>query len=543
MHASDHAYRVLIFTPVGRDAEITRGLLARAAIPCVEFRSIVALCDTFEEQGGAALLLTEEALDDPAIRHLAVVLERQPPWSEIPVLLFSGSAGTETSARTIRSIEILRNVTLLERPIRMAAVLSTIRAALRSRARQYEVRDLLVELHRARGDAESANRLKDEFLATLSHELRTPLNAILGWTSMLKRGQIDRTRMAQVFEALDRNAQSQAQLIADVLEVSRIITGKLQLQVTAVDVGDAVARASDAVRPAATTKNITLDIQRGPDHLVRGDADRLQQVFWNLLSNAVKFTPPGGTIRVEIARTGAQIAVTVTDTGAGIAPEFVPFVFDRFRQADQTTTRAYGGLGLGLAIVKHLTELHGGTVTAESEGLGQGSRFRVLLPGAERTIVSSASSTVSEDVPVSLAGCSIMVVDDDASTREVVSAALESANARIHLADSAAQGWASLQQQLPDLIIADLGMPTEDGYSFIRRVRQISRAAELVPAIALSAYADSQSQEAALAAGFTAFLAKPARPQVLLHMAGELLGVVSPEPARSGSTMTPTRPA
>jgi hypothetical protein len=533
-----------MFTPVGRDAEITRRLLDRAAIPCVECPSIAAVCDTFEEQGGAALLLTEEALDDPGVAQLATVLERQPAWSDIPVLLFSGNIGTEASARAIRSIEILRNVTLLERPVRVAAVVSTIRAALRSRARQYEVRDLLVELHRARGDAESANRLKDEFLATLSHELRTPLNAILGWTSMLKRGQIDPSRMAEVFDALDRNAQSQAQLIADVLEVSRIITGNLQLQVTAVDVGDAVARASDAVRPAATTKNITLDIQRGPDHLVHGDADRLQQVFWNLLSNAVKFTPPGGTIRVEIARTGAQIAVTVTDTGAGIAPEFVPFVFDRFRQADQTTTRAYGGLGLGLAIVKHLTELHGGTVTAESEGPGRGSRFRVLLPGAERTIVSnSASSAVSEEVPVSLAGCSIMVVDDDASTREVVSAALESANARIHLADSAAQGWASLQQQLPDLIIADLGMPTEDGYSFIRRVRQISPAAELVPAIALSAYADSHSQEAALAAGFTAFLAKPARPQVLVHMAGELLGVVAPEPARSASTMAPTRPA
>jgi signal transduction histidine kinase len=208
------------------------------------------------------------------------------------------------------------------------------------------------------------------------------LNAILGWTSMLKRGQIDVGRLPQVFDALDRNAHMQAQLIADVLEVSRIITGKLRMHVDTVDIGDVISRALDTVRPAAAGKNIGLDVRHDGHCLVSGDADRLQQIFWNLLSNAVKFTPAGGSVCVEIAPRGAHVSIAVVDTGAGIPLEFVPYVFDRFRQADQTTTRAHGGLGLGLAIVRHLTELHGGTVTAASDGIGKGARFDVLLPAA-----------------------------------------------------------------------------------------------------------------------------------------------------------------
>jgi signal transduction histidine kinase len=512
--------RVLILAPVGRDAGLTRELLVRASIDCHVCPTMSRLIETLETTGAGALLITEEALDDREFSVFVTALEQQPPWSDLPVLLFAGGSGQEMSARAIRSIETLRNVTLLERPVRVAAVLSSVRAALRSRARQYEVRDLLVALHRSRAEAESANRLKDEFLATLSHELRTPLNAILGWTSMLARGQVDASRLPRIFEVLDRNAQSQAQLIADVLDVSRIITGKLQLHPGVVDLADIVARAMDAVRPAALGKGIQLTVKGSTNCTVHADAERLQQVFWNLLSNAVKFTPVGGSVDVDIARDPLMVTVRVVDSGVGIPREFVPFVFDRFRQADQTTTRSYGGLGLGLSIVKHLTELHGGTVSASSEGPGRGACFEVRLPahdaGADRR--PSQSHAPSR---VHLDGQSILIVDDDESTREVVTAVLEAAHADVQIASSAAEAKQRLQEHAPVLIIADLGMPVEDGFALIRDIR--SRHSVEVPAIALSAYADQRSRDAALAAGFNAFLAKPTRPDTLLQLIGSLL--------------------
>jgi signal transduction histidine kinase len=261
----------LVFAPVGRDAELTHGFLNRASRPNLICESMTRLCDMFESVGGGALLLAEEALDDPALSHLKALLDRQPSWLDVPVLLFAGRSEADMTLRTIRSIESLRNVTLFERPLRLAAVFSAIRAALRVGDRQYEVRDLLAELQEARAGAEAANRLNDEFLATLSHELRPPLNAILGWTSMLTRGQVEPSRMPRVFEAglrsTDRNAQSQAQLIADVLDVSRIVTGKLQLQPATVDMSDLVAHATDSVGPAAAGKDTQLSMEA--DHARR----------------------------------------------------------------------------------------------------------------------------------------------------------------------------------------------------------------------------------------------------------------------------------
>jgi signal transduction histidine kinase/CheY-like chemotaxis protein len=513
--------RVLILAPVGRDADLTRGLLERADIPCAVCSSVQVLTDMLTDEGAAALLLTEEALDEPDLPVLVATLEQQPPWSDIPVLLFAGGQGLEMTSSAIRSIETLRNVTLLDRPIRIAAVLSTVRAALRERARQYEVRDLLVALHRARSEAEDANRLKDEFLATLSHELRTPLNAILGWTAMLVQGQIDANRLPHVFEGLHRNAQSQAQLIADVLDVSRIITGKLTLRQAIIDVSDNVARAVDTVRAAAEAKNIVIAAREPSDCFVLGDPDRLQQIFWNLLSNAVKFTPPGGVIDVDIRRDARGVVATVRDSGIGIPPEFVPFVFDRFRQADQTTTRAHGGLGLGLSIVKHLCELHGGSVVAASDGVGRGARFEVRLPAVDGPPVSPASRKPGGKAEVRLTGHSILIVDDDESTRDVVTAALEAADARVQVAASAEEARRRLMQYMPSMVIADLGMPGEDGLAFIRSVRQTS--APGIPAIALSAYADEASREAALAAGFNLFVAKPAPPEMLVEVVASLL--------------------
>jgi signal transduction histidine kinase/ActR/RegA family two-component response regulator len=511
-----------VFAPVGRDAVLTREFLERASIPNVVCPSMPALCGLVESGEGGALLLTEEALDDGAFSRLAAVLDAQPSWSDVPVLLFAGSSAADMTLRTIQSIDSLRNVTLFERPIRLAAVLSAIRAALRARARQYEVRDLLAKLREARAAAERANHLKDEFLATLSHELRTPLNAIVGWTSMLRRGQVDPARMPRVFEVLDRNAQSQAQLIADVLDVSRIVTGKLQLQMSSVDVCDLVVQATDSMRAAAGGKDVELSLEEAPHCVVRGDAGRLQQVVWNLLSNAIKFTPAGGSIRITVRRDGGQVTVSVADTGAGIAGEFLPHVFDRFRQADQTSTRAHGGLGLGLSIVKHLVELHGGTVSASSGGPGQGACFTVRIPAAERTDVPPPDST-PQAAEVSLAGRRILVVDDDASTRDVIAAAMERAGADVRVAASAAEAWDALHDRAPDLVVADLAMPVEDGFSLMRRVRNDSDLGHRLPAIALSAFADARSEESARAAGFSAFLAKPARPDALLHLIDLLL--------------------
>ena len=517
------ATRVLVFAPVGRDAELTHDFLDRASIPNLICQSMAQLCAVLDHAGGGALLLTEEALDDPAFPELTARLDGQPSWSDVPVLLFAGRSGADMTLRTIRSIESLRNVTLFERPIRLAAVLTAIRAALRGRARQYEVRDLLVELHEARAGAEAANRLKDEFLATLSHELRTPLNAILGWTSMLTRGQVEPGRMARVFEALDRNAQSQAQLIADVLDVSRIVTGKLQLQLETVDMSDLVAQAADSVRAAAAGKDIQLSIDDAPRCFVRGDAGRLQQVVWNLLSNAIKFTPAGGSIRISVTRDDRHVSVSVADTGAGIPPEFLPHVFDRFRQADQTSTRVHGGLGLGLSIVKHLVELHGGTVAASSEGAGRGASFNVLLRAEDRAGGMTSPSPSVPGPDVRLADRVFLVVDDDASTREVVAAILERTGARVRVAASASEGWTALHEERPDVLIADLAMPVEDGFSLMRRVRNNGAFGRQLPAIALSAFADARSEESARAAGFSAFLAKPARPEALLGLIGRLL--------------------
>ena len=511
--------------PRGRDAKLTEEVLGRAGVSCRICQSFAELCAAFEDNGAGAILLFEEAIADRHFDHLAETLERQPPWSDIAVLLVAGSAGREAPLDVVRSIDTLRNVTLLERPMRVATVLSTVRAALRSRHRQYEVRDLLVALHRAHAEAESANRLKDEFLATLSHELRTPLNAILGWTSMLRDGQVEASRMPRVFVTLERNAQAQAQLISDVLDVSRIITGKLHLQPALVDICEVVERALDTLRPAALAKDISVRLDIAEHCNVRGDADRLQQVFWNLLSNAVKFTPAGGAIAVNAHRRGAHLEVEVADTGAGIDAAFLPFVFDRFRQADQSTTRRHGGLGLGLALVKHLVELHGGTVDVTSGGPGTGATFRVRLPAA--TGASTSSSGVADPdgrvFALSLLHRTILVVDDDLSTREVVTAVLSGAGAQVLAAGSPADALRALAARSPDAIVADLGMPDEDGFSFIAGIRRSDSPSRQVPALALSAYVDSASQQRAIDAGFTAFLAKPARPQDLLQAVHRLL--------------------
>jgi signal transduction histidine kinase/CheY-like chemotaxis protein len=528
--ANSLEHRVLIFAPVGRDGALTRDLLGRSSIPSLVCASLSDLCLELAQQAGA-VILTEEALEEGTFPQLKAVLDRQPPWSDISVILFTGSSQNSVSARTLGVIESLRNVTVIERPIRVAAVVSVVRSALRARMRQYQMRDTLVALRAARSEAEAASRLKDEFLATLSHELRTPLNAILGWTMMLRLGQVETSQVSHALEVVERNARAQAQLIEDVLDMARIITGKLRVELSPVTLAPIVESAIEASRPGAMAKGIAIRLAVADVPTIRGDAGRLQQILWNLISNAVKFTPPGGEVVVSMRLVGSHAVVTVSDNGPGLAPEFLPFIFDRFRQADQSVTRGHGGLGLGLSIVKHLVELHGGTVRAESAGLGQGASFLVALPVPVLLEVPperrDPGSHQVDPFELRLEGRAILVVDDDSGTRELLTRLLERTGASLDSAESTRAAMAKIGRRPPDLLIADIGMPGEDGFSLIRRVRALAGPARALPAIALSAYTRAEDRDAARVAGFTEFIAKPATPQDLLRAVGALLNVAA----------------
>ncbi|HXH82260.1 MAG TPA: PAS domain S-box protein, partial [Candidatus Tectomicrobia bacterium] len=383
---------------------------------------------------------------------------------------------------------------------------------------------------RARAEAEAANRAKDDFLATLSHELRTPLNAILGWARMLREGKLDPPQTARALEVIERNALAQTQLISDLLDVSRIITGRVRLDVQSVDLPAVVDAAVDAVRPAAEAKDITVQVDLEPGlGTVQGDPARLQQVLWNLVSNGVKFTGRGGVVTVHGARRGSMVELVVRDTGVGIRPEVLPHVFDRFLQADSTTTRTHGGLGLGLAIVRHLVELHGGTVHAASDGEGQGATFTVRLPlkpvvAAPSAGLRRASTHVAPpalDTAPSLAGLRVLVVDDEPDARDLVASILERAGAAVAQAASAGEAVEAAESVAPDVLISDIGMPETDGYALIRTLRERGVG---VPALALTAYARYEDRQRALGAGFQAYVAKPVDPGHLLRVVAGLAG-------------------
>jgi signal transduction histidine kinase/CheY-like chemotaxis protein len=396
--------------------------------------------------------------------------------------------------------------------------------------RSEEAREqLLLRAERARSEAEAANRIKDEFLATLSHELRTPLTSLLGWSSVLREARHDEKVLGQGLDAIDRNARVQAQLIDDLLDVSRIVSGKLNLDVRPLDIGSVTRAAINVVHPAADAKEITLDYWAQPGlGAISADSGRLQQIVWNLLSNAVKFTPHGGKIAIRVQRDGTNATVTVSDTGQGIAPEFLPRVFDRFRQADSSTTRSFGGLGLGLAIVRHLVELHGGTVSAESPGVGKGATFSASFPllsdrSGPITVMHSGEIHASE--LRSLDGLRVLLVDDELETREIISTVVERTGAEVKSCTSAREALNELVEWRPDVILSDIAMPDEDGYSFINRVRSLPQnEGGNTPAAALTAYARDEDRRAALAAGYQMHIAKPIGAGQLVTMIAKLAG-------------------
>jgi PAS domain S-box-containing protein len=415
-------------------------------------------------------------------------------------------------------------------------VLAIVRDVSERKAAEHERAELLVRAQLARAEAEQANRLKDEFLSTLSHELRTPLNAILGWTRMLQSGQLPEARRAHALATIERNAHVQARLVDDILDVSRIVSGKLPLEITALDPCAIVAAAVDSVRPAAEAKGLQLHVACERDlGTVYADPGRLQQVVWNLLSNAVKFTPRGGQVEVRLRRADEQLEIEVSDTGQGIAPEFLPHVFERFRQADAGSARQHGGLGLGLAIVRHLVELHGGSVSVQSGGVDRGATFvaRFPLVAAEPEAAAPAepgARAVLPDrfVPIehepSLEGVHVLVVDDELDARELLRSLLQSCGARVSTAASADEAGHILRDARPDLLVSDIGMPGEDGIDLISRVRASGPAAGgSIPAVALTAFARPEDRARALSAGFSAYLTKPVDLALLLRTLARLL--------------------
>ena len=401
---------------------------------------------------------------------------------------------------------------------------------------QIEERSRLLSSEKlARNEAERANRLKDEFLATVSHELRNPLNAILGWAHMLRLGKLTPANAERAVETIYRNAKSQAQLVADLLDVSRIISGKLRLDVRMVDLIFIINAAIDSIRPAADAKGIRLqtmlDPAAGP---ISGDADRLQQIVWNLLTNAVKFTPKGGRIQVKLQRVESHVEIEVSDSGVGISKEFLPHVFDRFRQADASTTRIHGGLGLGLSIVHQLVDLHGGGVSVHSEGEGKGATFTIILPfvgvvsnhkEAESVPPASPDEVVTFDGLPSLEGLKVLVVDDEADTRELIGEVLKEVGSEVITCRSVEEALVALEEHKPDILISDLGMPDEDGYSLISKIRALpSEQGGHIPAAALTAYARAEDRMRVLRSGFQFHLPKPVDSAELVTVVASLAG-------------------
>ena len=426
------------------------------------------------------------------------------------------------------------NSVLRDNSDKLVSVLSLVLDVTTREKAEEERAALLIRERDARRHAEEADRLKDEFLATLSHELRTPLTSILGWASMIRNGEVEGSSATRAIETIERNARSQARLIDDLLDVSRIITGNLRLDLHPLNLAPIVEAAIDALRPTADVKGIQLRTEFvSGDCLVKGDPNRLRQVIWNLLSNAIKFTQRGGTVVINLNCVGSTARLAVADTGEGISTEFLPYVFDRFRQAEGSISRKQGGLGLGLAVVRHLVELHGGTIKAESEGLEQGSVFTVALPLAQERRDPARAEERRREVErrrsrsgtVRLDGVHVLLVEDDDDSRKLLGTMLKRYGARVSSTKSAAEALNVFSHDIPDILISDIGMPDQDGYEFMRKLRALPpEKGGQTPAIALTGYASRKDKERALTAGYQQHIAKPIEQNDMIAAIAALIG-------------------
>ena len=542
--------RVLVLAPSGADARVATELLAEHDIEARTCSGIPEMCEQLE-QGGGALLLTEEALTWERPELLTEQLAAQDAWSDIPIIVLTSSGEDARWSEVLGSLFAASgNLTLIERPCSAATLTSAAQVALRARRKQYEARELLLSEQRAlgaasaaleqarrseaarealldseraaRADAERANRLKDEFLASLSHELRTPLSVIVSWGRVLERNfGAHNEQLRHGLSIITENALAQAQLICDLLDMSRIVSGKMSIDPHPTELTTLVAKAVSAHRPAAEAKSISIELRQPAEApTVLADATRLTQVFWNLLSNAIKFTPEGGEVSIEtVASPPDHLAVIIRDNGEGIPQDFLPHIFDRFRQADGSVSRRHGGLGIGLAIVRQLVELHGGEIEAHSEGPGRGASFTVRLPVRRIDGVASAADPLAvwgEEESVAsdaLAGLRVLAVEDQPQMLEIVRRTLEEHGAHVTAVGSGIEALEQLRAggcSRFDILVSDIGMPQVDGYALIQTVRtQLALSETELPAVAVTAFARPEDRTRLTQAGFQAHLTKP----------------------------------
>jgi len=526
------SHRSVSAEPVARPVDLQPALYREIFAHSKEAIAIIDPNGFYLQQNGAHFTLLGYADTDLEGETPAIYLGRQTFSEILKQLVARGEYAGEHVCRSKNGEE--RTIDLSVFTMRSGlgepqCYVSIMRDITTRKKTEEKLAQLLVRERAARADAEKANRLKDEFLATLSHELRTPLNAVIGWSRILKAGRLDNESSLHAIEVIERNAWAQKQIIEDILDVSRVITGKLQLHLAPVDLVAVVHAALDAVKPALETKDIKIQthFQEGLK-ILAGDIDRLQQVVWNLLSNASKFTPAGGVVGVRVTQNETYAEIEVRDTGPGIATEFLPHVFERFRQADGSTTRTHGGLGLGLAIVRHLVELHGGLIAAENVSNGTGAVFTVKLPlpSTELSRERVAPAIQVQDVTeVDLADVRILVVEDELDALDLLTVDLTAHGAKVQGATSAAEALERLRVEEFDLLISDIGMADTDGYNLIRQVRrQEEENGEHIPAIALTAYARTQDRMRALAAGYNTHVAKPVEIKELVSIVKCLTG-------------------
>jgi signal transduction histidine kinase len=522
--------------------------LLKALPETLKLKMAMLAVDTSDSASGALARVAETDYDAivtdikmPGMDGLALLREIRALRPATPTLLITGHGEDDLAIRALRG----GAYDFIKKPIDRDYFVSAITRAVQLRQMGQRIEEQQATLERHADELErvveerthelrEANRVKDEFLATLSHELRTPLNSLFGWIHLLREGALDEPTSARALQIIDRNARSLAEIINDLLEVSRIITGKLKLDVLPIELGPVIEAALEAVRPAIDAKEIDLrlSVEREVGSVL-GDPSRLQQIVWNLLSNAIKFTPNGGRVEVRLEKIGSEARITVRDDGAGISEAFLPYVFDRFRQADSSFARKHGGLGLGLAIVRHLVEIHGGTVHADSPGEGKGSIFAATFPLLESSVPSGARGDAHG--PLSdgkLEGLRVLIVDDEADARELLSAMLEQRGAQVTAVASAAEAIDCLGRNglLPDVLVSDLGMPNEDGFDLISKVRTLDpERGGRIPAIALTAYARPEDRARALAAGYEMHMPKPVEPGQLSDALGDLVRQKRPE--------------
>lgn len=487
--------------------------LRRAGFEVIEAGTAAEARDAIAAQTPRVILLDVQ-LPDIDGRQLTKEIKSDPSTASIGILQISATFVRDEDMA--EALDSGADASLAE-PIDPTILIATVRALLRARQAEDMLREALDRAEVARLAAESANRAKDEFLATISHELRSPLSAILTWATLLGTDRLDASRTAVAVAAIERNARMQAKLIEDLLDMSRIVSGGIRLTMSALSPVAMVEAAVETVRPNADAKHVSISLSLDPlDVPIAGDERRLQQAVANLVANAVKFTPEGGHVIVRLERDGGILRIAVRDSGIGIAPELLPFIFERFRQGDSSSTRREGGLGLGLAIVRHIAELHGGRVDASSAGKNQGSEFVLSLPIRSTSDLEAVLAPEEGTVAGRLESVRILLVDDEDDSRAATCAVLESAGAHVTATSSAAEAFEQLKSASFDLVVSDIAMPVEDGYSLLKRARRLGGEVATLPAIALTAYAGIEDQQRSREAGFLRHLAKPVQPAELV---------------------------